>query len=105
MTPWESASKEACEKAGVLGEAGKAPPGEFSHEKRSTIFRVEVCPMRAGPMRAGPMRAGEVFCEWEETSARNRKWLTPETAADETGYGDLRRLIRKLGKPPKKKSI
>lgn len=88
LTPWQSAGKEALEEAGVMGEVSKKPFGAFAYEKWQQTFEVEVY----------AMRVDTVLPTWDEMDYRDRKWLSPEKAANKLGDKGLRKLIGSLGR-------
>ncbi|SDJ69353.1 NUDIX domain-containing protein [Aliiruegeria lutimaris] len=82
-----SAAHEAEEEAGVLGEVGEAPLGEFTVEKWGGVCRVSVY----------PMRVTEIFDQetWEE-SHRSRLWVSPEEALQHLKHDGLKEIVRRF---------
>lgn len=82
-TPEESALKEAYEEAGVRGEASSIQLGEYEYDKWGGVCRVKVY----------LMRVRSVLDDWPESAARERLWMTVETAAKTVKEQKLRELI------------
>jgi 8-oxo-dGTP pyrophosphatase MutT (NUDIX family) len=96
MTEQDSAAKEAMEEAGVTGRAFEERAGLFQYLKGRAMLEVVVYDL-------------EVLTElekWPEQSDRERRWATPEQAAElvkNQGLSDLLRGLRerldRRGKP------
>ena len=82
----ESASKEAIEEAGIIGDVGEEPIGKYSYAKWGGLCRVKVY----------AMKVNTVFDRWPEESVRKRRWMAVKVAADSVKEPELRRLILNL---------
>jgi phosphohistidine phosphatase len=87
LSPAESAAKEAWEEAGARGEVGATPLGQYQYEKWGGVCTVDVFPMRVNELVEEE--------HWEE-SHRDRKWVSPDTAAKLLKEPALRAMVRGL---------
>ncbi|GLK84432.1 NUDIX hydrolase [Ancylobacter defluvii] len=83
---WKSAQVEARQEAGVIGEIGRKPFGEYRYWKRLdqhfALIKVEVFPLAVTRQLA----------DWPERHERVQRWFQAEGAAlliDEPELGDL----------------
>ncbi len=84
LSPQVSAAKEAREEAGVEGEVGPEPLGEYRYEKWGGVCTVAVYPMAVS--RVIPE------AEWEERH-RGREWVTPDEAGKRLKQKELAPLV------------
>ena len=94
LTPAESAAQEAFEEAGVRGPVDPAPLGAYSYSKRrrnGVSVPTEV--------QLFAMRVSDELEEWPERSQRERRWFSPEEAAQAVDEPDLRALLMSLRGP------
>jgi 8-oxo-dGTP pyrophosphatase MutT (NUDIX family) len=84
MSPHESAAKEAWEEAGVLGRVTTEKFGNYKYRKRGNIYRVNLFLL--------PVE--EVLEDWPEATARERKWLEVNQAAELVKENSLKRIIQ-----------
>lgn len=66
MTSGASAAKEALEEAGLLGEIGKEPLGEYFYSKFARVYQVEIF----------PFHVTRELDEWDEMDFRRRAWFS-----------------------------
>ena len=86
MSPAGSAAVEAWEEAGVYGEVGETPIGNYRYRKWGGTCVVDVY----------PFRVREELAEWPERSKRRRRWLPVGEAAQTVSRTKLRRMIADL---------
>jgi 8-oxo-dGTP pyrophosphatase MutT (NUDIX family) len=79
----EIALQEAWEEAGLTGRLGAEPIGSYFYQKDGATFHVLVFLMHAAA------EAGD----WPERSFRERRWLSPDRAANRVADPGLRKLI------------
>lgn len=84
LTPQEAGAKEAWEEAGVIGEVGDRPLGEYTYRKWGGTCTVRVYPMRVTRVADPPA--------WEEHH-RGREWVRPRDAARRLKHPELGALI------------
>ena len=84
MSPHESAAKEAWEEAGVLGRVTTEKLGNYEYRKRGNIYRVNLFLL--------PVE--EVLEDWPEATARERKWLEVNQAAELVKENSLKIIIQ-----------
>ncbi|MFM6012572.1 MAG: NUDIX hydrolase [Dolichospermum sp.] len=84
MSPHESAAKEAWEEAGVLGRVTTEKFGNYKYRKGGNIYRVNLFLL--------PVE--EVLEDWPEATARERKWLEVNQAAELVKENSLKRIIQ-----------
>lgn len=93
MTPGASAAKEALEEAGLLGEIGAAPLGEYFYTKFERVYRVEIY----------PFHVTRELDDWDEKGFRKRAWVGIEEAValiTEMAVQDvIRQLAKTVGQP------
>jgi 8-oxo-dGTP pyrophosphatase MutT (NUDIX family) len=82
-SPEESALKEAYEEAGIRGEAISGQLGEYEYDKWGGACRVKVY----------LMRVLNVLDAWPESGARQRLWLSVESASKAVKEQRLKELI------------
>ena len=85
-TAAESASREAHEEAGLVGDVSPAAVGSYEYDKWGGTCRVEVF----------LMAVREALDTWAESEVRKRRWTSPEKAARLVREPDLKRLIKNL---------
>lgn len=84
MSPHDSAAKEAWEEAGVLGRVTTEKLGNYQYRKRGNIYRVNLFLL--------PVE--EILEDWPEATARERKWLEVNQAAELVKENSLKRIIQ-----------
>jgi 8-oxo-dGTP pyrophosphatase MutT (NUDIX family) len=87
--PHEAAAQEAWEEAGVRGQVGAATVGAFHYDKirksgQAKHVRVDVF----------PLAVTEELADWPEAHERQRRWFSPQEAADAVREPQLADLIR-----------
>lgn len=87
LSAQESAAREACEEAGIMGRVGDDSLGSYSYQKWGAECVVQVYPMRVD------MQLPED--EWDE-SHRGRKWLSIERAGELIRQQEMRPMIDSL---------
>jgi len=92
QTPHAAAAQEAEEEAGILGTICATPLGSYRYRKTrkngaSVLIDVDVF----------PFAVTEELPTWEEQHERERRWFSPEEAADLVDEEDLSNLIRSFG--------
>ena len=98
MTPAASAAKEALEEAGLLGETGTEPLGEYFYSKFGRVYRVEIY----------PLLVTRELDDWDEKRFRKREWVGAADALfriTETLVQDAIRLLAEtdghIASPPR----
>lgn len=92
--PYEAASIEAFEEAGLVGEIDRTPVGFYHYIKSldngaSTLCRVDVFPMKVSKQRKN----------WPERDQRITRWFSLAEAAQSVDEEELRDLILGLTPP------
>ena len=87
MTPQGSAAKEALEEAGVRGEVGDQPLGDYQYTKWGATVTCTVYPMRVAELIPEAL--------WEERH-RGRQWLPALEAANRLKQPELRPMVLAL---------
>ncbi len=82
----ESASREAHEEAGLLGEVDPRPVGRYRYHKRGELHEVVVY----------LLRVTRELQSWTEDDVRNRKWMRLRSAFTRLGHPDLKELLEGL---------
>jgi len=91
IKPTECAAREAKEEAGVTGEIGETPVGQYRYVKvmRNGLempCRVEVFPLKVTRERH----------DWDEMDARERRWCAVHDAIASVNEPQLKVLIRRF---------
>ncbi len=86
LGPVESARKEAGEEAGVEGEISAEPLGCYRHHKWGGVCTIEVFALRVDALVE----------RWAEEHVRDRKWFSPEEAAESVDNEELGSIIARL---------
>ncbi len=92
--PHKAAAIEAFEEAGVVGRIRTKALGAFLYDK------VRTKGPRACLVKVFPLKVREVRDEWPEAHERERRWFSPEDAAElvqEPGLADLLRSFHPKG--------
>ena len=89
LTAAAAAALEAKEEAGVGGHVASSPIGRFRYRKQyfaglSRLMEVEVY----------PIAVTEILDDWKERRQRDRRWFTPDEAADAVDEPELKQLLR-----------
>jgi 8-oxo-dGTP pyrophosphatase MutT (NUDIX family) len=80
--PWEAAAQEALEEAGLIGQMGKKPLGQYTYFKRRAAH-FDLCQVDVFLLTMDRQRK-----KWREQGQRRAEWFTFEEAAtlvDEVG--------------------
>lgn len=88
--PHKAAAIEAFEEAGVVGRIRSKALGSFVYDK------VKANGPQACSVKVFPLKVREVREQWPEAHERERRWFSPEDAADlvrEPGLADLLRAF------------
>ncbi len=83
----EAAAREAFEEAGLVGEVGETPVGQFHYFKRKKNGAVWLCRVDVFALRVKEQRRS-----WPEKAQRKTKWFPLEQAAmavSDTELGEL----------------
>ena len=83
LTAQESAAQEALEEAGVTGTVMAQKVGEYQYNKWGGICQVQVF----------LMRVETILDDWLE-SQRQRKWFSPQLAAENLHETELRKMVK-----------
>jgi 8-oxo-dGTP pyrophosphatase MutT (NUDIX family) len=89
--PHRSAAREAFEEAGIVGEADPDPVGRFAYTKRrpgGVLLPCDVLVYR--------LRVVRLLHDWPERRERDRRLVTPATAAGLVAEPELQTLLRSL---------
>jgi len=92
MTPFQSAKKEAFEEAGVRGSNSTKILGSYLVYKNGSELHTKIY----------SMKVTRVFKDYPEKNLRKRKWLPVPDAAKKVSVPEIARMIRKLGRRPKR---
>src|SRR3984957_10734941 len=93
MPPYDTAAKEAFEKAGVIGKVSKRPIGSYPYDKILEKGNKASCRVQVFALRVTHQRK-----RWPEKRERKVRWYPLAEAARFVGDPNLRRLITKLPK-------
>ncbi len=94
-TDAEAAAVEAMEEAGVQGETDSVSIGAFRYAKRLRSGPDQMCVVAVFPLKV-LIQLGV----WPEAGERERRWMSPQAAADAVHESDLADLIRAFGAMP-----
>jgi 8-oxo-dGTP pyrophosphatase MutT (NUDIX family) len=84
MSPHDSAAKEAWEEAGVVGRVTTEELGNYKYRKRGNTYQVNLFLLPV-----------EIILEdWPEATARERKWLEVNQAAELVKETSLKKIIQ-----------
>jgi 8-oxo-dGTP pyrophosphatase MutT (NUDIX family) len=92
LSPSQAAAQEAWEEAGIKGETREEAIGVYRYEKRrldGSLVPTEV--------QVFAMRVVEEAEAWPEDKERERRWFTPDEAAEAVDEAELKSLLGKLG--------
>lgn len=87
--PHQAAAQEAFEEAGVHGRIRKKASGSYRYPK--VLGNGDIVPCR---VRLFPLQVREEMEVWPEATQRNRRWFTPEDAANAVNEPDLAQALR-----------
>ena len=88
LEPWQAAAEEAWEEAGIRGDVASEPLGAYRYDKRrpdGSFLPAEV--------RLFAMKVREEAGTWPESDERERRWFSPEEAAEAVDEPDLKALL------------
>jgi 8-oxo-dGTP pyrophosphatase MutT (NUDIX family) len=85
-TAQDTALKEAEEEAGVRGKLLTNALGEYAYTKYGVRYRVQLF----------LLRVEEILEEWDESSIRQRRWVSPGEAAEIVSIPSLAKVLRFL---------
>lgn len=91
--PFTAAAIEAWEEAGVIGEIGKKPIGQYRYTKR-----LEGGEQRHVTVIVFPLLVSEQSDEFPERGQRRRKWRKAKKAAKKVWEPELAKLLKKFAK-------
>lgn len=89
LTPAASAAREAWEEAGVEGSIADDPVGMFAYDKVLGPSQAVPCLVSVFPLRVTRLRN-----RFPEVLQRQRKWFSPERAAQKVIEPELCELLR-----------
>lgn len=92
LTPFQSAKKEAFEEAGVRGGNATKIFGSYTVRKNGSELLTKIY----------SMKVTRIFKDYPEKNLRKRKWLAVPDAAKKVSIPEIARMIRKLGRRPKR---
>ncbi|MDO9336520.1 MAG: NUDIX hydrolase [Caulobacter sp.] len=87
----EAAAIEAWEEAGVKGLIAPAPIGAFTYVKRLKDGTDRLCRVKLYPLEVTTDRP-----DWPEAAERDRRWASPDEAADAVAEPELADLLRRF---------
>lgn len=93
MSPFQSAKKEAFEEAGVRGSDSTRILGSYTVKKNGSALKTKIY----------SMRVTRVYKDYPEKNLRKRKWFSISDAMKKVEIDELTKIIRKFGKPRKRK--
>lgn len=88
LEDWEAAATEAREEAGVHGRVEPAAIGRFHYDKRLSGGRTRLCLVEVYPLEVFIQHGG-----WEESTERERRWMTTSEAAQAVDEPELACLL------------
>lgn len=88
VTDYQAAKIEAFEEAGVDGRISKVPLGHFDYEKRLKSGGVKHVRVMIYALKVSTLKRN-----WPEKDQRERKWFSPETAAERVLEDALKAII------------
>lgn len=89
LSPSESASREAYEEAGIIGEINDTPIGSFAYVKDQGLPGERLIPS----VEVFPMQVTQQLTLWPEMGQRQVLWFDAEYAATLVEIPDLRGII------------
>ena len=92
LTPFQSAKKEAFEEAGVRGGNATKILGSYTVRKNGSELLTKIY----------SMKVTRIYKDYPEKNLRKRKWLAVPDAAKKVSVPEIARMIRKLGRKPKR---
>ena len=92
LTPFQSAKKEAFEEAGVRGGNATKILGSYTVRKNGSELLTKIY----------SMKVTRIYKDYPEKNLRKRKWLAVPDAAKKVSVPEISRMIRKLGRKPKR---
>lgn len=90
LSPHETAAAEALEEAGLVGEIAQFAIGKYNNSKRLHFLASVRC-----KIEVYPLLVKNELGTWREDSERERRWFSPEEAAEAVAEKKLARIIRK----------
>lgn len=93
LSPFQSAKKEAFEEAGVRGSNSTRILGSYTVKKKGSELQTKIY----------SMKVNRVFKDYPEKNLRKRKWFSINDAAKKVENDELAKIIRRFGKPNKRK--
>ena len=91
LTPAESAAREAYEEAGVGGQIGKKPIGDFEYPKKLDSGKTQTCKVEVFGLEQMIQHPS-----WPEQGQRKLQWFSLPEAANAVQEPELKDIIRKL---------
>jgi 8-oxo-dGTP pyrophosphatase MutT (NUDIX family) len=93
--PHRAAEREAYEEAGLIGRMRKVPLGTYSYEKRLRTGSTVPCEVTVFPLKVKHRRD-----RWPEMNERERRWFSPDEAAEVVAESGLQQILRRVAGQP-----
>lgn len=90
-SPSAQAAREAYEEAGIRGRIAPVAFGHYTYRKRLPNGSSVPC-----EVAVYPLEVEQLLDRWPEAAERERRWFTPEEAAEAVQEGDLGTLLLSL---------
>lgn len=97
---WRAAEIEAEEEAGVTGRVARDNLGRYRYGKRLDDGRVIDCGVKVFPLLVERERK-----RWKEAEERTRRWFSLAEAAEAVEEPELKELLLKLDRKPRKSKV
>lgn len=92
VKPYDLATREAYEEAGLRGKVRKKPVGSYRYEKRITAKRAVSC-----RVEVYLFEVEQELDDWPEKGQRERCWMPPAEAARLVSESRLAKILLRLG--------
>ncbi len=89
LTPYQVAEQEAYEEAGLIGTVFKTAFGSFRGIKKLKTGKEVVCEVLVFLLEVSHQLGA-----WPEQNQRERRWVTPEIAADMVSEPELSQILK-----------
>lgn len=93
----ETAAREAQEEAGLVGRVSAGEAGRYRYVKCTRTGREKPCEVSVFPLKVEDAKP-----EWGEKAERTRQWVSPDKAAGMVAEPELRRLIARFVRNPRR---
>ncbi len=87
QTPAAAAATEACQEAGLSGDAIDICLGVYSYNKPQKVGNAPIVTL------VYPLHVTHVHSKWPEQHQRRRKWFSPAKAAKKLSEPELKRIV------------